>query len=98
MPYAEVFECPICGRRFETFMGLRSHIKVSRPFNSICPVCGKKCRNVPKHAWWHASYCVEHAKLYALTAKLFKAESEYTKVIIEKGIEALTVITYVIAY
>ena len=98
MPYTEVFECPLCGRRFERLWALKTHINKKHRHNGKCPVCGRKCKDLSKHAWDRADRCEKHKILFACICRGWKLKSEYSKELYAQGIEAVTIIAYVIAY
>jgi len=59
-----VFACPVCGRTFETFYGLRNHFQ--KAAKNYCPICGKVYRNVVGHYYHRSFRDEEHAILFGL--------------------------------
>jgi len=71
------YKCPYCGREFNYFFKLRTHVK--RVHNgSTCPVCGVKVNSLVKHARMRAYYDLDHAVLYGLIGlRMYKNEFSY---------------------
>ena len=74
----EVFECPLCFKKYNKFYSLKMHIAKSHKSNNTkCPICGKKCKSLLMHLKNRSKVCERHKILYGLFSNRSRERTDF---------------------
>jgi DNA-directed RNA polymerase subunit RPC12/RpoP len=66
-----VFRCPICSFKAKTLWGLITHVRKTHN-NGVCPICGRKFKQISQHYLNLSQACEKHKIMYILTTPVSK--------------------------